>query len=100
MNKTVEKIKRVLKNHKKNFCARYGIKEVGLFGSFARGEQKKNSDIDILVEFKPHARISLLGFIELENRLSDLLRAKVDLVEKSALKPRIGRHILREVIYL
>jgi len=52
------------------------------------------------VEFKPDAKISLLDFVELENYLSDLLRVKVDLVEKSALKPRIGKCILSEVVYL
>lgn len=46
------------------------------------------------------AKISLLDFVELENFLSDLLGMKVDLVEKSALKPRIGKHILKEVVFL
>jgi len=65
-----------------------------------RGEAKEESDLDILVEFEPDAEISLLEFVELENYLSDLLGVKVDLVEKSALKPRIGKRILSEVVYL
>jgi len=52
------------------------------------------------VEFEHDAKISLLDFVELENYLSDLLGVKVDLVEKSALKPRIGKRILSEVVYL
>lgn len=58
-----------------------------------KGEANAESDIDILVEFYPHASVSLLDFIELENYLTDLLNVKIELVEKSALKPRIGRNI-------
>jgi len=76
------------------------IKEIGIFGSYVRGEFKEESDLDILVEFATNAKISLLDFVKLENYLSDLLGVKVDLVEKSALKPRIGKHILKEVVYL
>jgi len=63
-----------------------------------RKEQKKNSDFDILVDFESNSRIGLLKFIELENYLSDIIGIKIDLVMKNALKPRIGQHILREVV--
>ncbi|RJX15172.1 nucleotidyltransferase [Candidatus Bathyarchaeota archaeon] len=99
MNK-VDEIKKILKEHKKELREKYGIEEIGIFGSYLRGEAKKESDVDILVEFKPDAKISLLDFVELENYLSNLLGVKVDLVEKSALKPRIGKQILSEVIYI
>jgi len=98
--KTIKEIRKVLKTLKEELGKRYGVKEIGVFGSYVRGEQKEGSDIDVLIEFKPQARISLLEFVELENYLSDLLGTKVDLVEKSALKPRIGKHILKEVVYL
>ncbi|MBI4320868.1 MAG: nucleotidyltransferase family protein [Chloroflexi bacterium] len=91
---------RTLKSAKEELTREYGIKEIGLFGSWVRGEQKRGSDLDVLVEFEPGRRIGLLGFIHIENRLSDLLGVKVDLVEKSALKPRIGKHILEETVYL
>ncbi len=65
-----------------------------------RAEQREGSDIDILVEFKPEAEIDLIKFVELEGHLSDLLGMKVDLVMKSALKPRIGKRILKEVVYV
>jgi len=100
MNKSLDEIKRILKEHENELKEKYGVKEIGIFGSYLRGEAKKGSDVDILVEFKVDARISLLDFVELENYLSDLLGVKVDLVEKSALKPRIGKQILREVVYL
>ena len=62
--------------------------------SSVRGEQRKRSDLDVLVEFD---RVpSLFEFIRLERYLSELLKIKVDLVMTSALKPAIGRHILEE----
>jgi predicted nucleotidyltransferase len=78
--------------------SRYRVKKIGLFGSFARGEQKPNSDVDILVEFSQP--IGLFKFLELEEYLETLLGLKVDLVSQKALKPRIGQHILKEVILI
>lgn len=98
--KTIEEIKEILASHKEELREKYSVREIGIFGSYIRGEEKEKSDVDILVEFEEDARISLLDFVGLENYISDLLGAKVDLVEKSALKPRIGKHILREVVYL
>jgi len=93
-------ITNILKEHKEELKKKYGIKEIGIFGSYVRGEYKKKSDLDILVEFEEDARIGLLKFVNMENYLSELIGAKVDLVEKSALKPRIGKHILKEVVLL
>jgi predicted nucleotidyltransferase len=76
----------------------YGVNSLGIFGSYIRGEQKKKSDVDILIDFENS--ISLLSFVALEYHLSDVLGKKVDLVMKSALKPRIGKQILRDVIYI
>jgi len=73
----------------------FDIESLGLFGSYIRGEQDSTSDVDILVEFIENP--GLIGFMTLENRLSDLLGAKVDLVMKDALKPGIGERILKEV---
>ncbi|MCD6219961.1 nucleotidyltransferase family protein [Candidatus Calescamantes bacterium] len=98
MKKSLDEIKSILKKHEKKLKEEYGIKEIGIFGSFVRGEEREDSDIDILVEFYPEASISLLDFVEIEHYLTDLLGVKVDLVEKSALKPRIGKRILQEVI--
>ncbi len=100
MRKTLDEIRNILKAHEKELKEKYGFKEIGIFGSFVRGEADEESDLDILVEFKPDAKISLLDFVKLEDYLSDLLRVKVDLVEKEALKPRIGKQILSEVMYL
>ncbi len=75
---------------------RYKVRSLGIFGSYLRGEADEESDIDLLVDLEKES-MTLLEFIALENRLSDLLGAKVDLVERSALKPAIGRRILEEV---
>jgi predicted nucleotidyltransferase len=66
------------------------------FWFLCKGEQSASCDLDILVEF--NGSITLLGYARLENELSDKLGVKVDLVSKTALKPRIGKHILSEVV--
>jgi predicted nucleotidyltransferase len=97
--KTLTEIKGILKKHETELKKRYGIKKIGIFGSYLRGEAREKSDLDILVEFEQGVDIRLLKFVGMENYLSDLLGVKVDLVEKSALKPRIGKYILKEVVY-
>ena len=96
---SISEITDTLKKYEKDLNKRYRLKKIGIFGSYIRNEAKEESDLDILVEFEQDADVGLLKFVEIENYLSDLLGVKVDLVEKSALKPRIGRHILKEVVY-
>jgi uncharacterized protein len=77
---------------------KYGVAEIGIFGSYIKNEQHTASDLDLLVDFeKP---IDLITFVHIKNELSDLLNVKVDLVMKKALKPGIGQRILKEVIRL
>lgn len=76
----------------------FGVKRCGLFGSFVRGEQTPNSDIDILVEFEPGQK-TFDNFMHLAFFLEDVLGRKVDLVTPESLSPYIGPHILREVEY-
>lgn len=75
---------------------RYHVSSLGLFGSYLRGTQRPDSDLDILVTFS--VTPSLFRLVELENHLSDLLGVKVDLVMRDSLKPRIGEEILREAV--
>ncbi len=96
--KELEEIKKVLKKGKTILRERFKVQKIGIFGSLLRGEERKKSDVDILVEF--YEVISLLDFVALERELSELIGEKVDLVMKSALKPRIGENILKEVIYI
>ncbi|MGD0954027.1 MAG: nucleotidyltransferase family protein [Methanotrichaceae archaeon] len=77
---------------------RFKVKEIGIFGSFVRGEQKETSDLDIRVDFE--GRVGLFEIVRLERFLSETLGEKVDPVMKNSLKPRIGKHILREVVYV
>ena len=94
--KTITEIRTLLSGHKNEIVEKYGVKEIGIFGSYLREEQKETSDIDILVEFiRP---VGMLTFINLKNYLSDLFGINVDLVMKKALKPRIGQKILSEVV--
>lgn len=96
----LETIIKILREHKEELRRKYGIKEIGIFGSYVRGEERDESDLDILAEFEDDADIDLLKFVNMENYLSKILGLKVDLVEKSTLKPRIGKHILKEVLIL
>jgi predicted nucleotidyltransferase len=89
----------LLKQHLPALREHYGVRCMGTFGSYVRSEQQRGSDLDLLVEFDDRPFI-LLQCIALEHYLSDLLEVKVDLVERSTLKPTIGRHILAEVIPL
>lgn len=76
----------------------FGVKRIGLFGSFARGGQKGESDVDLLVEFEP-GRKSFDSFMQLGDFLDDLLRRRVELVTTEGLSPYIGPHILAETEY-
>jgi len=96
--KTVQEIQLVLSKHKEVLMKRYKIKELGIFGSYVRGEQKRGSDIDILVEFDEIPDI--YQFIDLEDDLRKLLKKKVDLVRKGAIRPELKDVILNEVVYL
>ena len=87
---------RTIREHLPELRGRYGVRSLGLFGSYSRGVASGASDVDLLVEFDRTP--SLYEFGELEDALGDLLGAKVDLVMRSALKPAIGRRVLGEVV--
>jgi predicted nucleotidyltransferase len=69
-----------------------------VFGSYVRGEQRCDSDVDILIELERPPRISLIGLVELEHYLSDVLGMKVDVAIKRNLRKRVGERILSEVV--
>lgn len=73
-----------------------GIRKAGIFGSFVRGEQRKNSDIDILI--KPTKDMSLLGFVKVKLELEDTLRRRVDLLSYNGIHPLLKEQILREEV--
>jgi uncharacterized protein len=84
----IEAIKRMLSEHKTKLRKKFKVKIIGVFGSYVRGEQEISSYVDVLVEFEEP--VGLFEFMALENYLTNLLGAKVDLVSKKALKPHIG----------
>jgi predicted nucleotidyltransferase len=96
--KRIQEIKAALAKHKTEIQRKFKVKEIGIFGSYTRGRQKEDSDIDVLVEFSEP--VGLFEFMDLEEYLQILFGTKVDLVSRKALKPHIGKRILREVIYI
>ncbi len=91
--KEIEKIKRnTLPLLKKN-----NVKRAGIFGSYARGDNTKNSDIDILVEIT-NKNFSLFDLVKLKLHLKEKLKKEIDLIEYSALHPLIKKEALKEEI--
>lgn len=77
---------------------KFGVKRLGVFGSFVKNTQRDHSDIDFLVEFYSN-KVSYTNFIELAYFLEDNLQTKIDLITLESLSPHIGPHILKEVEY-
>jgi predicted nucleotidyltransferase len=92
---SLDEIKKVLRDYKSVLEDKYHVNTLGIFGSYVRGKQTGDSDLDILVDFT--SPISLFEFIDMEEYLSRLLHVKIDLVSRNALKPYIGKRILDEV---
>jgi predicted nucleotidyltransferase len=96
--KSLKDVNEILKEHKEELFQKYSVVEIGVFGSFVRGEEKRRSDIDILVEFEKVP--DLLEFIALEEYLRKLLKKKVDLIRKEAVRHEFKDRILKEVVYI
>jgi len=96
--KTFKDIEKILRDNKKELGEKYGLEEIGIFGSYVRGEQNHDSDIDILVQVR--RPMGFTKFIRLEDSISQLLSIKADLVTKEALKPHIGKRISEEIRYV
>ena len=86
-----------LKRYKDYLRQEYKVREIGVFGSYAKNEQKRGSDLDVLMEFYEPVG---LGYFELKDFLEDVLKINVDLVIKIGIKPQLKDKILKEVIYL
>ena len=98
--KSLIEIQQILREQIPFLAEKFGVKIVGVFGSYVRQEQRPDSDLDILIELARPPRISLIGLVELEDYLSQILGVKVDLAIKTNLKKRIGMRILQEVVPL
>jgi len=95
--KTLKEIEKIIKQHQRELEEKYKVKRIGVFGSYARGEQIEGSDIDVLVEFKEP--VGFL-FIHLADFLEEILESEVDLVTPDAIKPNRKRYIMEDVSYV
>ena len=95
--KSIEEIKQNLSALKKEIHKRYGVREIGVFGSRVRGEQKAESDIDVYVDYDETP--SPLDIVDLENYLSDVLKEKVDLVPRECIRPELAKYILLKILF-
>jgi len=86
-----------LQLHKIELVEKYGLNQLAIFGSYARKQQKENSDVDILVEFKQPIG---LKFIDLAEELEQILQIKVDLVSKKGIKEKYYKSIESELAYV
>ncbi len=93
-----EGLKAALEDVKPTLESEYGITELGLFGSYARGEQTSESDLDVLVTFEEP--VTLFDLVRLENELTDMLGVPVDLVPKESLKQGIEARVSDDIVYV
>lgn len=96
--KTLDGIKQILTQQKLVLQEKYKVNQLGVFGSYVRGDQKQESDVDILIDYEEAP--SLITLIELEYYLGEVLDLKVDLVTQKGIKPQLRESILAEVVYL
>lgn len=94
---TLLEIKETLKNNKARLVTKYGLSDIAIFGSYGRGQQTANSDIDILVDFERPIGIE---FIDLADELEKLLGTKVDLVSRNGIKPDYFNSIETDLKYV
>jgi len=95
--KKISEIKRIIKAHKRELREKFKVKRIAIFGSYARGEETPESDIDILVEF--NEPVGLL-FFHLEEYLSEIIGVKVDLVTRDAIKKNRLKYIDKDILYV
>jgi len=93
----LQEIKQTLKEKMPEIKEKYGVKNLYIFGSYVRGEQTPESDIDILVEFEKGKK-TFDNYMDLKFYLEDLFGKKVDLIIKEAVKPRLKKYIYEEAI--
>ena len=98
MSDELKTIKQKIAFKKDYLLETYGVEEIGIFGSFARGDNNENSDIDIAIKLNRKVPVGLFGFARMKFYLEDLLGRKVDLVIKSGIKEIIRERILSQLI--
>lgn len=94
---TTEQIVKILRDKKPELQKKYPISELGLFGSYARGDYNEKSDIDILVDF--NARIDGFQYIRLAHELKDAFQSKIDIVSRRGIKPQYLPYVEKNLIH-
>lgn len=94
--KNLDDLKQILSTQKHSLYNRYQLTALGIFGSYARGEQTEASDVDILVDYE--IAPTFVDLVELRDYLSEIFDLKVDVVTKNGLKDRIRDRVLAEII--
>ncbi|MCB0567774.1 MAG: nucleotidyltransferase family protein [Phaeodactylibacter sp.] len=93
----LEDVKKILRENRSHLFADYPIKELAIFGSFARGEAGEDSDIDIMVEFSQPVGFEIVDLVE---ELEELLQHKVDIVSKKAIRPNMMPFVEKDLVYV
>ena len=95
-----QEILNYLKSHQEYYYNQFGIRFVGLFGSYAREEADEKSDIDILYKIDKDKQLSIFQYLKLNKQLEDFFRTKIDLVRDETLKPQLKQYIRKEITYV
>ncbi len=95
---TLEEIKKILTNAKPELQKKYPLSELGIFGSYARGDANENSDIDVLVNF--NGPLGLFKYINLSHQIQKLFKNKVDVVSKDGIKQKYWYYVSKNIIYV
>ena len=95
--KSFEQIKKIIQQHRQELEEKFKVKKIAIFGSYVRGDQTKESDIDIMVEFSQP--VGFL-FIHLADFLEEILETKIDLLTPDAIKPNRRKYIMEDLTYV
>jgi len=88
----------ILRQHAETLRAR-GVQHAALFGSVARGDNRPNSDIDILLDIDPTAGVTIFDYVALKDYIANLFKERVDVIDREALKPHLHRASVQDAIY-
>ena len=89
-----------LQKNQSYFHNTFGIKFIGLFGSFSRGDQTTQSDIDILYDIENNKKLSIFKYLQIIKQLEDYFHTKIDLVRQDTLKPTVKKYIEQDIVYV
>lgn len=95
---SLEEIREIIEQHRRELKRQFHVEKIGVFGSYARGDQGKRSDIDFLVTFDE--AISLFKHVDLIIYLKEITGRKVDVIQHDNLRPELREYVLKDLVYL